>query len=61
MELPGSVPSPMTEEDKMEAFREAKRLVQRRTMIWGVAIAFILLTAFGMLVLVYMGLTSVGP
>ena len=40
MELPEDVPIPLTWEDKMEAYKEAKRLMLRRTVILAVAICF---------------------
>ena len=44
MEIPGDIPDPLTEEDQMETFREAKRLMLRRTLLIAGLIAFGLLT-----------------
>ena len=42
LELPEDIPVPLTQEDKMEAYIEAKRIMFRRTVIWAVLIAFVL-------------------
>jgi len=59
MELPEDIPVPLTEEDKMEAYKEAKRLLLRRTVIWATLIAFALLSCLGLALLAYFGLVSV--
>jgi len=40
MELPNDIPIPLTEEDKMEAYREAKRFIFLRTAILAISISF---------------------
>lgn len=40
MELPKDIPIPLTEEDKMEAYREAKRFIFLRTAILAISISF---------------------
>ncbi len=59
MELPEDIPVPLTEEDKMEAYREAQRLLYRRTVIWAVLIAFMILSCLGISLVAYFGLVSV--
>ncbi|HEY45556.1 MAG: hypothetical protein AMJ88_12340 [Anaerolineae bacterium SM23_ 63] len=59
MELPEDIPVPLTEEDKMEAYREAKRLLYRRTVIWAALLAFALLSCLGLALLAYFMLVSV--
>lgn len=59
MELPEDIPVPLTEEDKMEAYKEAKRLLLRRTVIWATLIAFALLSCLGLALLAYSMLVSV--
>ena len=49
--LPNDIPIPLSKEDKMEAYREAKRLMSRRIVILAVVIAFALLAFMGTLVL----------
>ena len=46
-ELPG-VPIPLTKEDRMEAYKEAKRLLLLRTLIIAVTISFVFVCAGGM-------------
>jgi hypothetical protein len=41
--LPGDIPTPLTKEDKMKAYIEAKRLMFLRTVILAVTISFTLL------------------
>jgi anti-sigma factor RsiW len=48
IELPGDIPVPMTMEDKMEAYKEAKRLMLIRTVFLGVLISFTLLAFLGL-------------
>ena len=50
--LPETIPVPLTKEDEMEAYTEAKRLIFRRTVIWAALIAFAILTALGLALLV---------
>ncbi|HEY43285.1 MAG TPA: hypothetical protein G4O11_04805 [Anaerolineae bacterium] len=59
MELSEDIPIPLTEEDKMEAYREAKRLLFRRTVIWAGLLAFALLSCLGLALLAYFMLVSV--
>jgi hypothetical protein len=40
MELPEDIPIPLTKEDKMEAYREAKRFIFLRTAILSISISF---------------------
>ena len=40
MELPEDVPIPLTKEDKMEAYREAKRFIFLRTAVLTISISF---------------------
>ena len=40
IELPQDVPVPITQEDKMEAYREAKRLMFLRTVVLAITISF---------------------
>jgi hypothetical protein len=58
MELPEDIPIPLTEEDKMEAYKEAKQLLFRRTVIWAALIAFGLLSCLGISLVAYFGLVS---
>jgi hypothetical protein len=43
MELPSDIPVSLTQEDRMEAFKEAKRLMLLRTVILAAIIAFTLM------------------
>jgi len=58
MELAKDIPVPLAKEDKMEAYRETKRLLQRRTLIWAGLIAFVLLSLLGLALLAYFMLVS---
>ena len=40
MELPEDIPIPLTKEDKMEAYREAKRFIFLRTAVLAISISF---------------------
>jgi len=40
MELPKDIPIPLTKEDQMEAYREAKRFIFLRTAILAISISF---------------------
>ena len=40
MELPEDIPIPLTKEDKMEAYREAKRFIFLRTAVLTISISF---------------------
>lgn len=58
MEQPEDIPIPLTEEDKMEAYREAKQLLFRRTVIWAALIVFMVLSCLGVSLVAYFGLVS---
>jgi len=45
--FPGDVPVPLTKEDQMEAYKEARRLIFLRTVILAVAIATIVACVLG--------------
>jgi len=49
-QLPEEIPMPLTREDQMAAYRKARRLMFRRTVIWAIVIAFAFL-AFKSLVI----------
>ncbi len=51
IELPGDIPIPLTMEDKMEAYREAKRLMFWRTVFLGILISVTLLSVMAMALL----------
>jgi hypothetical protein len=53
LELAEDVPVPLSKEDEMEAYEEAKRLLLRRTAIWALLIAFTL-CALGSMALIVM-------
>jgi hypothetical protein len=53
------IPVPLTKEDKMEAYEEAKRLQFQRTLIWAAAIAVIILSILGFATLAAFFLFSV--
>jgi anti-sigma factor RsiW len=57
MELPGDIPVPLTKEDQMEAYKEAKRLMFLRTVVLVTTIAITLSCAFGgvLLAIVWFG------
>ena len=48
MELSEDIPIPLAKEDQMEAYKEAKRLLFQRTLIWAGVIAFALLSFLGL-------------
>ncbi|TKJ29065.1 MAG: hypothetical protein CEE40_09845 [Chloroflexi bacterium B3_Chlor] len=56
-ELPGDIPIPLTKEDEMEAYLEAKRLMFRRTVVVVLAITIGITTtlALGLLAMVWYG------
>lgn len=56
--LPEDIPIPLAEDDQMEAYREAKRLLFQRTVIWAGLIAFAILTCLGMALLAFFMLVS---
>jgi anti-sigma factor RsiW len=59
MDLSEDIPIPLTKENEMEAYEEAKRLLFRRTVIWAALIAFALLSCLGLALLAYFMLFSV--
>jgi len=61
MEIPGEIPVPLTEENQMETYREAKRLMSQRTMVLAGLIAFGLLALLGIVLLAYSMLVPVFP
>jgi len=58
IELPKDIPVPLLKEDQMEAYKEAKRLLFQRTIIWAALIAFALLSCLGMALLAFFMLVS---
>jgi anti-sigma factor RsiW len=57
VKLPEDIPVPLSKENQMEAYKEAKRLLFQRTVIWAALIAMVILScvligflAFNMLV-----------
>ena len=50
LELPGEAPVPLTKEDEMDAYKEAKRLLLQRTIIVAAIISASLM-AFGVIAL----------
>ena len=56
LELAEEVPVPLSKEDEMEAYEEAKRLLLRRTAIWALLIAFTLcmLASVGLIVMAFL-------
>jgi len=55
METMGDVPVPLNKEDAMEAYREAKRLMFRRTVIFAALIAFGFLCVLGLMFVAWFG------
>ena len=53
MESPEDIPIPLSKEDQMETYKEAKRLLFQRTVIWAVLIAFALLSCLGLALLAF--------
>jgi len=51
LELPEDIPVPLTEEDKMQAYREAKRFMFLRTVILALTISFTVLCILAMALL----------
>lgn len=54
-EFPGDIPVPLTKEDQMEAYLEAKRLMFRRTVVLAITVAVTTTLALGFLVAVWWG------
>lgn len=61
MEIPGDIPVPLTEEDQMETYREAKRLMSQRTIVLAGLIAFGILALLGIALLAFFMLVPVFP
>ena len=53
--LPADIPIPLTTEEKMKAYNEAKRQLTLRTLIIATTIAFVTLACLGSAVLVWLG------
>ena len=51
IELPGDIPVSLTEEDKMEAYKEAKRLMFLRTIILAGIISFSFLSLVALVII----------
>ncbi len=51
IELPEDIPIPLAKDDKMEAYREAKRIMFLRTVILAITISFTFLCILGMALL----------
>jgi len=51
MELPKDIPIPLTKEDEMEAYREAKRFIFLRTAILAISITFTVLCVLALALL----------
>ena len=58
-ELPGEIPIPLDKEDQMEAYKEAQRLILRRTAIWAGLLAVGLLSLLGLALLAFFFLQPV--
>lgn len=58
LELQRNIPAPLKEEDEMEAYKEAKRLMTQRTIFLAALISVVVLTLLGMAWLVFSFLTS---
>jgi hypothetical protein len=54
-DLPGDIPIPLTKEDQMEAYLEAKRLMFRRTILVAITVAITTTLALGFLAVVWWG------
>ena len=57
-ELAVDIPIPLTTEDKMEAFREAQRLMFRRFVILAVLISFTILALLGVVLLAFFAISA---
>lgn len=58
LNLSADIPIPLNEEDQMEAYKEAKRMLFWRTVVIAVLIAFVLLVILGMAALAGLFLIS---
>ena len=59
MEFSEDIPVPVSKEDQMEAYKEAKRLLFQRTVMWAGLIAVALLSCLGMALLAFYYLVSI--
>ena len=50
MELPGDIPIPLTKEDQMTAYKEAKRIMLLRTIVIAALISFVLTLVFALII-----------
>ncbi len=60
IELPKDFPVPLSMEDKMQAYKEAKRLMLIRTIVLAIMIAFTVLCLFGTTLIMAAFLVSSG-
>jgi hypothetical protein len=51
LDLSAEIPTPLTEEDQMEAYKQAQRLIFWRTVVIAILIAFVILVVLGLAVL----------
>ena len=51
MEVPEDIPIPLAKEDRMEAYREAKRILLLRTVVLAVVISLVLLALVALVTL----------
>jgi anti-sigma factor RsiW len=58
LELQKDVPAPISEEDEMEAFKEAKRKITQRTIFLAATISVAVLTLLGLTLLIVLFMTS---
>jgi anti-sigma factor RsiW len=58
LELQKDIPAPLTKEDEMEAYKEAKRLMTQRTIVIALIISVVVLSLLGMVWLAVFYLTS---
>ena len=59
LEKPGGIPVPLRKENQMEAYKEAQRLIVKRTWIWGTIIAVTILAFLGLALLAFFMLVPV--
>jgi hypothetical protein len=57
--LKEDIPVPLSKENQMEAYKEAKRLLLHRTVTWAGLIAFALITCLLMALLAFFMLVSI--
>lgn len=51
LDLNDEIPVPLSEEDQMEAYKEAKRMMLWKTIVEGAVVAFTMLVCLGMVAL----------